>query len=114
MSVGTGPRSSIGSPITLMIRPKVSAPTGILMGNPESDTACPRTKPSVPVDVFFVKLIYFPSALFKNGNKKLNFFLGKKKCVYFLETLELHAKKGLLGIAKISSEIVTHFSVLEK
>ena len=48
LSVLTGPLSSIGSPITLIILPRVSSPTGILMGNPVSVTACPRTKPSVP------------------------------------------------------------------
>ncbi|CAG5092299.1 Similar to EID3: EP300-interacting inhibitor of differentiation 3 (Bos taurus) [Cotesia congregata] len=46
LSVLTGPRSSMGSPMTLMIRPRVSAPTGIRMGKPESMTGCPRTKPS--------------------------------------------------------------------
>ena len=48
LSVGIGPRSSIGSPMTLIIRPRVSAPTGILMGYPLSKTFWPRTSPSVP------------------------------------------------------------------
>jgi hypothetical protein len=39
LSVLTGPRSSMGSPITLMIRPSVSSPTGILIGDPVSVTA---------------------------------------------------------------------------
>lgn len=30
-----GPRSSIGSPITFIIRPKVSGPTGIVIGPPK-------------------------------------------------------------------------------
>lgn len=33
-----GPLSSIGSPMTFMILPKVSGPTGILIGAPESRT----------------------------------------------------------------------------
>ena len=46
-----GPRSSIGSPVTFMIRPSVPGPTGILIGEPVSATLWPRTKPSVPVAV---------------------------------------------------------------
>ena len=42
-----GPLSSIGSPITFMILPKVSGPTGILIGAPVSTTYWPLTKPSV-------------------------------------------------------------------
>merc|ERR1719348_1035228 len=48
LSVLMGPLSSMGSPMTLMIRPKVSSPTGILMGEPVSTTDWPRTRPSVP------------------------------------------------------------------
>lgn len=33
--------------MTFIIRPKVSGPTGILMGAPVSLTYCPRTNPSV-------------------------------------------------------------------
>ncbi len=42
-----GPLSSIGSPITFMILPRVSGPTGTLIGDPKSLTPCPRTSPSV-------------------------------------------------------------------
>ena len=42
-----GPLSSIGSPITFMILPKVSGPTGIKIGFPVSTTFYPLTKPSV-------------------------------------------------------------------
>ena len=42
-----GPLSSIGSPITLIILPRVSGPTGTRMGEPVSETACPLTRPSV-------------------------------------------------------------------
>jgi len=45
--VWIGPRSSMGSPITLMILPSVSGPTGTMMGLPVSNTAWPRTSPSV-------------------------------------------------------------------
>jgi len=47
LSVLMGPRSSIGSPITLMILPRVSGPTGTKMGLPVSKTGYPRTRPSV-------------------------------------------------------------------
>lgn len=38
----------MGSPMTFMILPKVSGPTGIRMGAPVSRTWFPRTRPSVP------------------------------------------------------------------
>ena len=44
-----GPRSSIGSPVTFMIRPRVPGPTGTMMGDPVSDALLPRTRPSVPI-----------------------------------------------------------------
>lgn len=43
-----GPRSSIGSPMTFMMRPRQAGPTGMRMGAPVSTTAWPRTRPSVP------------------------------------------------------------------
>ena len=46
-SVSIGPRSSIGSPMTFIIRPKVSRPTGTEIGCPVSLTSAPLTKPSV-------------------------------------------------------------------
>jgi len=45
--VTIGPLSSIGSPITFIILPKVAGPTGILIGDPVSITPYPLTSPSV-------------------------------------------------------------------
>lgn len=45
--VTIGPLSSIGSPMTFIILPKVSGPTGILIGAPVSMTSCPLTRPYV-------------------------------------------------------------------
>jgi len=45
--VTIGPLSSIGSPITFIILPKVAGPTGILIGDPVSFTPYPLTSPSV-------------------------------------------------------------------
>jgi len=42
-----GPLSSIGSPMTFMILPKVPGPTGILIGASRSLTYYPLTSPSV-------------------------------------------------------------------
>jgi hypothetical protein len=42
-----GPASSIGSPITFMMRPRVAGPTGTRMGVPVSITSWPRVRPSV-------------------------------------------------------------------
>ena len=47
VSALTGPASSIGSPMTLMMRPSVPTPTGTVIGRPVSVTAWPRTRPSV-------------------------------------------------------------------
>jgi hypothetical protein len=46
-----GPRSSMGSPVTFMIRPRVPRPTGIMMGAPVSVALDPRTRPSVPASI---------------------------------------------------------------
>ena len=45
----TGPASSTGSPMTFMMRPSVSSPTGTEIGSPVSVTSWPRTRPSVDV-----------------------------------------------------------------
>src|SRR4051812_23644176 len=42
-----GPASSIGSPITFMMRPNVAGPTGTRIGVPVSITSWPRVRPSV-------------------------------------------------------------------
>mmetsp|Transcript_149679 Transcript_149679/g.363554 ORF Transcript_149679/g.363554 Transcript_149679/m.363554 type:complete len:329 (-) Transcript_149679:10-996(-) len=47
LSVGIGPRPSMASPTTSMMRPSVSGPTGTEMGAPVSATSRPRAKPSV-------------------------------------------------------------------
>src|SRR3984893_12079390 len=58
--VTTGPRSSTGSPITLRMRPRVSGPTGIMIGLPVSTTSAPRTSPSV-VSIAIVRTTFSPS-----------------------------------------------------
>ena len=60
LSVGTGPLSSMGSPMTLMIRPSVSGPTGIVMGDPTSTHAWPLTRPSVP-SIAMVRTVFSPA-----------------------------------------------------
>src|SRR4051812_22476377 len=47
MSLPIGPRSSIGSPITFMIRPSVLGPTGTRISEPVERTSWPRVRPSV-------------------------------------------------------------------
>ena len=59
ISVGIGPLSSMGSPMTLMILPRVAGPTGILIGDPESLHTCPRTSPSVP-SIAIVRTVFSP------------------------------------------------------
>ena len=48
-AVSIGPASSTGSPMTFMMRPSVSSPTGTEIGGPVSVTSWPRTRPSVDV-----------------------------------------------------------------
>ena len=43
----TGPLPSMGWPTTLNMRPRVSSPTGILMGAPVAVTGQPLERPSV-------------------------------------------------------------------
>ena len=47
MSLPIGPSSSIGSPMTFMMRPSVLGPTGTRICEPVAVTAWPRVRPSV-------------------------------------------------------------------
>jgi len=57
-------------PITFIIRPRVSTPTGIRMGYPVSRTFCPRTRPSVP-SMAIVRTVLSPA---KTGKMISSFF----------------------------------------
>ena len=52
-----GPFSSIGSPITLIILPRVFGPTGTIIGPPVSATPYPLTKPSVESKAIVLTLL---------------------------------------------------------
>ena len=54
-----GPASSMGSPITFMMRPRVAGPTGTRMAAPVSVTGAPRTRPSV-VSMAMVRTTFSP------------------------------------------------------
>src|SRR6185369_6502857 len=58
-SVSTGPRSSIGSPMTLRIRPSVRGPTGTRICEPVSVTSWPRVRPSV-ASIAMVRTVFSP------------------------------------------------------
>src|SRR5690242_15624192 len=70
----TGPRSSTGSPTTLMMRPRVSGPTGTLIGPPVSTTSAPRTKPSV-VSMAMVRTVFSPRCCATSSTRVLPWFL---------------------------------------
>mmetsp|Transcript_5450 Transcript_5450/g.18294 ORF Transcript_5450/g.18294 Transcript_5450/m.18294 type:complete len:239 (+) Transcript_5450:1279-1995(+) len=55
----TGPSSSIGSPMTFMMRPSTPLPTGMQMGASVSTTVCPRTRPSV-ASIAMVRTVLSP------------------------------------------------------
>ena len=55
----TGPRSSIGSPTTLRMRPSVAGPTGTVICAPVSRTDWPRVRPSV-ASIAIVRTVFSP------------------------------------------------------
>src|SRR5262245_50150521 len=70
----TGPASSIGSPMTLIMRPRVPAPTGTLIGAPVSVTSWPRTRPSV-VSIEMVRTVDSPRCCATSSTRRLPPFL---------------------------------------
>jgi hypothetical protein len=59
MVVLIGPASSIGSPMTFMMRPSVPGPTGTMIEEPVSTTGWPRVRPSV-VSMAMVRTVFSP------------------------------------------------------
>ena len=66
--------SVLTSPMTFMMRPSVSGPTGMLMGAPVSSTGWPRTRPSVP-SIAIVRTVFSPkcwaTSRMRRGSKSL-------------------------------------------
>src|SRR6476660_7415821 len=73
-SAGTGPASSIGSPMTFMMRPSVPTPTGTRIGAPVSLTSPPRTRPSV-VSIAMVRTVDSPKCWATSSTRRLLPFL---------------------------------------
>src|SRR5580658_9434774 len=71
---GTGPASSTGSPITLMMRPSVPAPTGTVIGLSLSDNSWPRTRPSL-VSMAMVRTVDSPRCWATSSTRRLPWFL---------------------------------------
>src|SRR6185295_6771130 len=65
-----GPASSTGSPITFMMRPRVSSPTGTAIAAPVSVTSWPRTKPSV-ASMATVRTVLSPKCWATSSTKRL-------------------------------------------
>ena len=59
VSAAIGPASSIGSPMTFMMRPSVAGPTGTVMPAPVSTTSWPRVRPSV-VSMAMARTVFSP------------------------------------------------------
>src|SRR6266545_1841862 len=66
----TGPASSTGSPMTLMMRPSVSSPTGTMIGWPVSVTSWPRTRPSL-VSIATVRTVDSPRCCATSSTRRL-------------------------------------------
>src|SRR5215475_3426937 len=69
-----GPASSIGSPMTFMMRPSVPSPTGTSIGWPVSVTSWPRTRPSV-VSIAMVRTVDSPRCWATSSTRRLPPFL---------------------------------------
>src|SRR5215470_15122250 len=69
-----GPASSIGSPITFMMRPSVPSPTGTSIGWPVSVTSWPRTRPSV-ASIAMVRTVDSPRCWATSSTRRLPPFL---------------------------------------
>src|ERR1700754_4403080 len=74
LSAATGPASSIGSPMTFMMRPSVPAPTGTSIGWPVSVTSWPRTRPSV-ASIAMVRTVDSPRCCATSSTRRLLPFL---------------------------------------
>ena len=73
-SVLSGPASSTGSPMTFMMRPSVSGPTGTEIGPPVSVTSWPRTSPSVP-SIAMVRTVFSPRCWATSRTRRLPWFV---------------------------------------
>ena len=65
-----GPASSTGSPMTFMMRPSVSSPTGTVIGAPVSVTSWPRTRPSVE-SMAMVRTVFSPRCWATSSTSRL-------------------------------------------
>ena len=73
-----GPASSIGSPITFMMRPSVPGPTGTRIGAPVSITSWPRTRPSV-VSMAMVRTVFSPRCWATSSTSRLAVIVGLQR-----------------------------------
>ena len=73
-----GPRSSIGSPITFMIRPSVIGPTGMRICEPVSVTSWPRVRPSV-ASIAIVRTVDSPRCWATSRTRRLPPFVGLER-----------------------------------
>ena len=70
MSEPTGPRSSIGSPMTLTMRPSVLGPTGTEICAPVLATIAPRVSPSVE-SMAMVRTVFSPRCWATSSTSRL-------------------------------------------
>jgi len=69
-SAPTGPRSSIGSPTTFMMRPRVLGPTGTEICAPVLVTGWPRVRPSV-ASIAMVRTVFSPRCWATSSTRRL-------------------------------------------
>ena len=73
-----GPASSTGSPMTFMMRPSVSSPTGTVIGLPVSTTSWPRTRPSVE-SMAMVRTVFSPRCCATSSTRRWPWFVGLER-----------------------------------
>ena len=78
MSLPIGPRSSIGSPMTFMMRPSVFGPTGTRICEPVALTVWPRVRPSVE-SMAIVRTTFSPRCCATSRTRRLPPIVGLER-----------------------------------
>ena len=108
LGVLTGPRSSIGSPITFRMRPSVSGPTGTVIGPPVSTTSWPRTMPSV-LSMAMQRTVRSPSSCATSSTSVWSCHLGVQRVLDERQfAVELHVHHGAHHLGHASDDIACH------
>ena len=108
LAVWMGPASSTGSPITFMMRPSVSSPTGTAIGWPVSVTSWPRVSPSVE-SMATVRTERSPRCWATSSTRRPPWFCGLQRVQDLGQVaLELHVDDGAHDLANLTDFVGCH------